>query len=62
MNNFGFSIFLLVSFLTMTKTDDYWDVYFEITENIKQRLDSVGVVIPFNQLDVHLKQIGAHNG
>lgn len=53
---------ILLELRAMTKTDDYWDVYFEITENIKQRLDSVGVVIPFNQLDVHLKQIGAHNG
>ena len=43
----------------MTKIDDYWDAYFDINENIKTRLDSVGVVIPFNQLDVHLNQIGA---
>ena len=45
----------------MTKIDDYWDAYFDINENIKNRLDSVGVVIPFNQLDVHLNQIGAKN-
>ena len=45
----------------MTKIDDYWDAYFDINENIKNRLDSVGVVIPFNQLDVHLNQIGVKN-
>ena len=49
---------ILVELRAMTKTDDYWDVYFDITENIKHSLDEVGVVIPFNQLDVHLKQIG----
>jgi len=46
----------------MTKTDDYWDVYFEISENIKHVLDGVGVVIPYNQLDVHIKQSGDYNG
>ena len=46
----------------MTRTDDYWDVYFEISENIKRVLDGVGVVIPYNQIDVHIKQSGEHNG
>lgn len=53
---------ILLEIRAMTKTEDYWDAYFDISESIKQRLDSVGVVIPFNQLDVHLKQIGEHNG
>lgn len=45
---------ILLEVRAMTKIDDYWDAYFDINENIKNRLDSVGVVIPFNQLDVHL--------
>ncbi|HAH18088.1 MAG TPA: mechanosensitive ion channel protein [Eubacterium sp.] len=52
---------ILLEVRAMTKIDDYWDAYFDINENIKNRLDSVGVVIPFNQLDVHLNQIGAKN-
>lgn len=35
-------------------TSDYWDVYFDLTENIKLRLDAEGIGIPFPQTDVHL--------
>ena len=33
---------------------DYWTVYFDITERVKVLFDENGIVIPFNQLDVHL--------
>ena len=36
------------------KSDDYWDVYFNITENIKKGFDKEGISIPFPQRDVHL--------
>jgi len=36
------------------KAEDYWDVYFEINEQIKLALDEAGITIPFPQLDVHL--------
>ena len=32
---------------------DYWDVYFNLEENMKKAFDAVGIQIPFNQLDVH---------
>ena len=38
------------------KTEDYWDVYFDITEEVKKRFDSEGVSIPYPQTDVHLHQ------
>ena len=34
--------------------NDYWTVYYALTESIKKALDSNGISIPFNQLDVHL--------
>ena len=37
-----------------TKTDDYWDVYWEITREVKVRFDREGISIPFPQRDVHL--------
>jgi small conductance mechanosensitive channel len=36
------------------KPEDYWSVYFDLTENLKKRFDAEGVTIPFPQHDVHL--------
>lgn len=37
-----------------TKTSDYWDVYFDMLENVKEAFDKEGIVIPYNQIDVHM--------
>ena len=37
------------------KTANYWDVYFNLTEAVKKAFDENGIEIPFNQLDVHVK-------
>jgi small conductance mechanosensitive channel len=37
-----------------TKTEDYWGVYFDLTETIKKRFDQTGISIPFPQRDVHV--------
>jgi small-conductance mechanosensitive channel len=37
-----------------TKTSDYWDVYWDVTREVKQRFDAEGVSIPFPQRDVHV--------
>ena len=41
-------------FRPWVKTADYWDVRFDLTEKIKNRLDEAGISIPFPQQDVHL--------
>ncbi|MCL6295396.1 mechanosensitive ion channel family protein [Jejuia spongiicola] len=28
-------------------TEDYWDVYFDVTENVKEALDAAGIEIPY---------------
>lgn len=38
------------------KTADYWDVYYDLQENIKQALDDNDIVMPLNQLDVRVKK------
>ncbi len=38
------------------KTGDYWDVYFDLNEQIKLRFDAEGISIPYPQQDLHLFQ------
>ena len=37
-----------------TKTENYWDVYWDITREVKMRFDREGISIPFPQRDVNL--------
>ena len=37
------------------KRADYWTVYFDVLESVKREFDNNGIEIPFNQLDVHVK-------
>jgi small conductance mechanosensitive channel len=37
-----------------SKADDYWNVYFDVTEKVKKALDAEGINIPFPQRDVHI--------
>jgi len=39
-----------------TTPADYWDVYFDINQQLKEALDKNNIVIPFPQRDVHLIQ------
>lgn len=38
------------------KTGDYWQAKWNVMEQIKYAFDEEGIVIPFNQLDVHMIQ------
>ena len=38
------------------KSGDYWTVYFDVLETVKETFDKEGIEIPYNQLDVHVKQ------
>ncbi|MEM1423762.1 MAG: mechanosensitive ion channel family protein [Planctomycetota bacterium] len=35
-------------------TDDYWDVYWDLTRQVKERFDADGIGIPFPQRDLHV--------
>jgi small conductance mechanosensitive channel len=41
------------------KTENYWDVYWDVTRSVKERFDAEGVSIPFPQRDVHMHQMPA---
>jgi small conductance mechanosensitive channel len=46
------------------RTEDYWDVYWDITREVKMRFERESISIPFPQRDVHhvprTKGDGAH--
>lgn len=37
-------------------TDDYWTVYFDMIDQVKDALDEANISIPFPQMDVHINQ------
>ncbi len=37
------------------KSSDYWAVRFAVLERVKEKFETNGIEIPFNQLDVHVK-------
>ncbi|MDP5253931.1 MULTISPECIES: small-conductance mechanosensitive channel MscS [unclassified Vibrio] len=39
------------------KRDDYWGVYYDLMQAIKEGLDENGIEIPFPQMDVHLDRL-----
>jgi small conductance mechanosensitive channel len=41
------------------KTDDYWPVYFDLTEKLKVALEEHGLTIPFPQQEIYLKTSAA---
>ena len=44
-------------FRVWVKTEEYWDVYFSMMEQVKLELDRKEISIPFPQRDVHLFQM-----
>ena len=45
-----------------SKTDEYWDVYWHVTREVKRRFDEEGISIPFPQRDVHIYREGGGDG
>jgi small conductance mechanosensitive channel len=37
-------------------SEDYWDVRFELTEQIKLIFDEYGITVPFPQMDLHVRK------
>lgn len=37
-------------------TRDYWNVYFDLNEQIREALQENDITIPYNQIDIHIKE------
>ena len=56
MTRHGDSAIVLIS-RTWCKTEDYWNMRFDFLEEVKRRFDQEGITIPYNQMNVYVKQI-----
>ncbi|MDO4460043.1 MAG: mechanosensitive ion channel [Clostridia bacterium] len=55
MTDFGAGNGVKMTLRVWVKGADYWDVYMDILDAAEKSFSENGVVIPFNQLDVHIK-------
>lgn len=53
MNSHGESAIMIIT-KVWVRTDDYWDLKYDLLEQVKEAFDKNGISIPFSQLDVHL--------
>ncbi len=42
-----------------TRTSDYWTLYWDLMQQMKERFDAEGISIPYPQQDVHMHQVAA---
>lgn len=47
---------VVIGFRVWVATDNYWPAKWRLNQRIKEEFDAQGIVIPYNQLDVHLHQ------
>lgn len=47
---------IVIRLRVWVKSDDYWDVNFQMLEQVKRSFDEFGVEIPYPQLDVHIEK------
>ncbi len=55
LENFGESSVNL-AVRVWTQFENYWNVYYGLTEGIKKAFDSNNIPIPYNQLDIHIQK------
>ena len=47
------------TFRAWVKSDDYWNVHFDMLEKVKLTFDEKGISIPYPQMDIHTKNTQA---
>lgn len=45
---------VIITLRVWCESENYWNVYFDLLEQIRKAFDENGIVIPYNQLDVHV--------
>ena len=55
MTDYGAGHGVKVTLRAWCKSAEYWDTYFAVLDDAQKAFDAAGIVVPFDQLDVHIK-------
>lgn len=55
LSDYGAGNGVKVTLRAWCDSSKYWDTYFALLDDVQKDFDASGIVIPFNQLDVHMK-------
>ncbi len=55
MTDYGAGRGVKVTLRAWCKSENYWDTYFALMNDAQKAFDAAGIVVPFDQLDVHIK-------
>lgn len=55
VSDYGAGNGVKVTMRAWTKSSQYWDTYFDLLNGVQKAFEANNIVIPFNQLDVHIK-------
>ena len=47
---------IIIDTLVWCESENYWAAFYDMQERVKLEFDRAGINIPYNQLDVHIKQ------
>lgn len=55
ISDYGAGNGLKITMRAWCKSADYWDTYFALLSSAQKAFEAEGIIVPFNQLDVHIK-------
>ena len=55
ISDYGAGNGMKITMRAWCKGSDYWDVYFKLLAEAQKEFEAEGITVPFNQLDVHIK-------
>ena len=58
MTDFGAGNGVKITLRAWCRTENYWDTYFALLDDAQKAFEAENIVVPFNQLDVHIKNNG----
>lgn len=52
---------IVYAFRVWADRENYWTVYYDINESVKKQFEKKGIIIPYQQMDINLKNYDVKN-